>query len=162
MQDGLLSFIDILSITNQLWENKCDLNSVKKKSDFNFVIMNSRISDTELTAVLLAYVPTGFITWLITPFSYISIISLQRNTVILLENGKEYDSQHINISLVLEVIKLSKTAMQSFMPSFSFFCFSSGACITTEETSSSFLFLSSQASSVVVAPQSLLWRSRRW
>lgn len=121
MQDGLLSFIDILSITNQLWENKCDLNSVKKKSDFNFVIMNSRISDTELTAVLLAYVPTGFITWLITPFSYISIISLQRNTVILLENGKEYDSQHINISLVLEVIKLSKTAMRSFMSSFSFF-----------------------------------------
>lgn len=92
MQDGLLSFTDILSITNQLWKDKCDLNYVKKKSNFNFVIMNSRISDTELTAVLLAYIPTGFITWLIAPFSYISIISLQRNTVILLEKGKEYDS----------------------------------------------------------------------
>lgn len=94
----------------------------KKKSDFNFIIMNSRIGDTELTAVLLAYISAGFRTGLIAPFPYISIISLQRNTVILLEEGKEYDSEYINIRLILEVIKLSKIDMGSFMP---FFFFSS-------------------------------------
>lgn len=80
--------------------------------------MNSRIGDTELTAVLLAYISAGFRTGLIAPFPYISIISLQRNTVILLEEGKEYDSEYINIRLILEVIKLSKIDMGSFMPFF--------------------------------------------
>ena len=93
----------------------------KKKSDFNFIIMNSRIGDTELTTVLLAYIPAGFRTGLIAPFPYISIISLQRNTVILLQEGKEYDSEYINIRLILEVIKLSKIDMGSFMPFFFFF-----------------------------------------
>lgn len=82
--------------------------------------MNSRIGDTELTTVLLAYIPAGFRTGLIAPFPYISIISLQRNTVILLEEGKEYDSEYINIRLILEVIKLSKIDMGRFMPFFFF------------------------------------------
>lgn len=34
MQDGLLSFIDILSKTDQLWKDNCDLNYVKKEKWF--------------------------------------------------------------------------------------------------------------------------------
>lgn len=59
---------------------------LNKKSNFNPCVTNFKITNTELTTSLLAYIPSGLKTLLIVPFScVISMTSLQRNTIKLLE-----------------------------------------------------------------------------
>lgn len=74
---------------------------MNKKSYFNPCVINVKISSTELTTILLAYLPSALITHLIVPFSYvISTATLQRNTNCW-NKGKNMST------LTLEVIKQS-------------------------------------------------------
>lgn len=120
---------------------------LNKTSNFNLCDINPTFSVTELTTILLAYIPTGFITWLIAPFScIIRRTSLQSTTIILLEKGEEYEH-----TLILEVIKQSTLTLWSFILFFFFEFWHCGFFITALETPSFFPFLSFLASSVVAS-----------
>lgn len=59
---------------------------LNKKSYFNPHVINFKVNNTELTTILLAYIPSVLKTFLIIPFScVIRRTSLQRNTIKLLE-----------------------------------------------------------------------------
>lgn len=62
---------------------------LNKQICFNPYVIIFKINNTELTTILLAYIPSIVMTFLIIPFScVISRTSLQRNTIKLLEVNK--------------------------------------------------------------------------